>query len=732
MVTNQNAVPLTVSRHMSTGNKSFLDMHYWLKSQGIKHNDFFLALYDTDLASIDPRDPRLNEYYKRKVLRECMINYWYFLREIIRIPDTGGAVGGGVRYKLDRGNLALNFGFINNWNMFLELPRQFGKTTSALCYYLWVFQFGTTNSEIMFMNKKHDDSKMNLTRLKNLRDALPDYLKMDAAYGPDGKKLKPTNNAQTLSHISNGNKITTKPGAHNKTNANSLGRGCTMPLHWYDEYAFILFNKIIYASATPAYKTASENAKRNHKPYGILITTTPGDLTTDEGLDAFETKNAATPFDECYYDYTYEQIQNLKNCNRNSSFFYIKFTYQQLGRGDEYFREMVVDLKKDWPSIRREVLLEWANMASNSPFTQQDLKMVEGLLCKEPLYKIHFGNGTSYVMDVWTQTDINRYPPIVGVDVSGGYQKDSSAITVIDSKTTDVMATFNCNYISTKDLAKVIYELVTSYMPNAIVNIERNGGFGASVLTELIHTRVKRNLYYEVKDRVFEERNDGMNTIKRSKRVKVYGFDETKRSRELLMEILRNRMDNHKSRFKAKIIYDELCTLEIKKNGRIEHASNAHDDQIFSMLMALYVWYEGKNLMENFGIQISQISTDEDNIESLGLEEDLDPVLNDVIADSDNELISEQAPFLNSKVGSKSYQQWQQEQQNLDLQAEALLLRTHAGRQAYAKAYHEDINDLEKMNSTVFYMPASVYTNTSDEVQISELQQRFNNIIDIR
>ena len=59
-----------------------------------------------------------------------MINFWYFIREVVVIPQSGAATTGGARYKLHRGNLALNFGFILNWNMFLELPRQHGKTVS--------------------------------------------------------------------------------------------------------------------------------------------------------------------------------------------------------------------------------------------------------------------------------------------------------------------------------------------------------------------------------------------------------------------------------------------------------------------------------------------------------------------------------------------------------------------------------------------------------------------------
>ena len=130
------------------------------------------------------------------------------------------------------------------------------------------------------MNKKHDDSKMNLARLKEIRNALPRYLRMNEVPGKDGKSQVVSENVETMTNPYNHNNIVTKPGARNKANANSIGRGCTMPMHWYDEYAFILHNSIIYAAATPAFSTASANAKRNGAPYGILITTTPGVANT--------------------------------------------------------------------------------------------------------------------------------------------------------------------------------------------------------------------------------------------------------------------------------------------------------------------------------------------------------------------------------------------------------------------------------------------------------------------
>lgn len=327
---------------------------------------------------------------------------------------------------------------------------------------------------MMFMNKTHVDAKMNLRRLKEIRDALPRYLRMNEVPGKDGRYAPVQENIIDIQNAYTNNRITTMPGARNKADANMRGRGCTMPMLWWDEYAFILHNSIIYSAAVPAFSTASKNAKKNHSPFGILITTTPGILTTDEGLDAYETKNMAIPFNEEYYDYTMEQLEELRRTNTDSSFFYIRFTYKELGSGEEYFRQICIDMKKKWDDIRREVLLEWSQSSTNCPFSKQDLDTVKSLV-KEPVTK--FCLATYYYMDVYSPMQVAsiNWPPLVGVDVSGGYSKDSSAITVVDSRTTETVACLNCNYISVTDLAKVLYELVTRHIPNAIVNVERTG-----------------------------------------------------------------------------------------------------------------------------------------------------------------------------------------------------------------------------------------------------------------
>ena len=391
----------------------------------------------------------------------------------MRVPDQGGDVSSGKRYKLHRGNLAMNFLFILNFNQYVELPRQHGKTIGAVCRYLWVYNFGTTNSEIMFIHKAHQGSKDNLNKLKTIRDALPSYLQMSTVLNDDGKKLKAPNTIVEIKHPTNHNRIITFPSARTRDSANNLGRGATMPMQFYDEFAFMPFNKEVYLAAVPAFSTASANAKAHGAPYGLLITSTPGYLTTDSGMFAYSILNNATPWNEMYYDYTIQQLEELRESNHNSSFFYIRFTYQQLGSGPQYFTDMVLQMEKQWDAIRREVLLEWADGTDNCPFSEEDLEKIK-LYIKEPIRTVLFGRHGQYQFNIYEDID-TTYPPIAGVDVAGALMQDSSAITIIDSKTTRVTATLNCNYMPSDDLAEVLYELVSKYLPNLVVNVERNG-----------------------------------------------------------------------------------------------------------------------------------------------------------------------------------------------------------------------------------------------------------------
>lgn len=699
---------------MSTTNKSFLEIHRYLQDSGIQNNKFMLALLDPDLARIDPHDPMISPLMKQKVLRECLYNPWYFFREVIRIPDSGQNTG--VKFQLHRGNLALLFCLMLNLNTFLEQPRQTGKTIGGLCWYLYLFNFGTANSEMSFLNKKFEDSKLNLQRIKDIRSLLPSYLKMDEAYAADGSRLKGRNNVETMQHIINGNHIRTVPSARSKVAAASLMRGRTTPIIYIDEYAFIPYNETIYTNMAPAFNTAANNAKRNNRPYGMLITTTPGMLTTEEGVEAFQLKESATVFSERWYDLSQQQIMDIVNSNTNSNFVYIKYTYQQLGKSEEWFKDLCILMKKDWDSIRREVLLEWANSSENSPFKPEDLDTIKGLL-RQPINTILLLN--KFEFRIYEKVNL-RYPPLIGVDVSGGFKRDSSAITVVDSYSTRVTAELNCNFISTKELALVLHSIVSQWMPNAVVNIERNGGFGSSVITMLLHTSIKKNLFFTIKDKVIEERFNGATMSKHTQKTKVYGSDSTKSEREELMEILRERVEYHKDKIISPIIYQELCGLEVKKNGKIEHSTNTHDDQIFSWLWALYIYYYGGDLMRNWGIEKHTLKTDAELEEAIvDIREDKLNIQTDLIA-SENEEIQQQIDVLNKSPGKLGYEQWMHDELQKDEDTLKKLLTDKRVRDGLGDKYSL-LKNQTNVSDSYETLPNEVFINfnkSEDEINI--------------
>lgn len=713
-----NVMTTTIYYQMETTNRSFLNMHYYLKDIGIRQNKFMLVLFDRDLAAVDPHDKMLSLQMKAKVTREVMINYWYFIRECVRIPDSGGTVGGGKKYELNRGNMALSFCMLFNINTFLEMPRQIGKTVGVAVWLLYLYNFGTSNSVMALLNKRMDDSKNNLQLIRDIREALPEYLRMSKFYDQNGKAVKKPDRVETMQHPSNNNKLITFPQARNAVAASNLLRGRTIPIIWGDEWAFIPYNKIIYTNMVPAFNTASRNAKMNRSHYGILLTTTPGVLTTDEGLAAYHMKEMATPFNESWYDFSYQELQEKLESNPNSAFVYIRYTYQQLGKDEKWFKEVCRYMELEWNDIRREILLEWAESSTNCPFSKDDIEVIR-VMVHDPIMKIPVLNG-KYEINLYEQADLKRNPPIIGVDVSGGYNRDSSAITIIDSKTTRVIADFNCNYISITDLARVIYELVTRYMPNAVVNIERNGGYGASVLQQLIHTDIKHNLYYEIKDVVCEESfTIGGRVQRTTKKVKKYGTDSTHSTRDLVIEILRNRVESHKDKFISPKIFDEMLHMEIKKNGRVEHSANTHDDQVFSYLWALYVWYEGKDLIDNWGIRKSNIKTDADLEESIvTVEQHYKPILDEIISENNEEI---QKTLVKINDNTIQYQQWLANEERKKIEAAQQLMQDPVGRQAMANTFNMDLDEME-MNPGLVTLPDSVFTDEPEE----DLKKRFN------
>ena len=225
-------------------------MHYFLRAKGIVNNAFMLSLIDTDLAGVDPFDPNLSLLMKQKIHNECRRNFWYYVRECVRVVQTGSPQG--VPFILHRGNMAFFFIILQNINVWFELPRQQGKTLSAEVFYSWLYNFGTANTEIWFSHTKQAFAVDNLDAVKNIIAMLPSYLQMRQEYSMLGdKKKKAKDNATSLENAINHNNINITSSARSKTAAGTLLRGKTIGHWWNDEFAFQPYNDAVYSSTAP-------------------------------------------------------------------------------------------------------------------------------------------------------------------------------------------------------------------------------------------------------------------------------------------------------------------------------------------------------------------------------------------------------------------------------------------------------------------------------------------------
>lgn len=460
--------------HRSTSNSSFIEMSNYLAAIGIKNSRFMLALLDPDLRNIDPHDATLPLYYKKKILMEIRNNFWYFLREVVRIPNAGEP----SKFVLNRGNMAFLYLASMNINTIFMMPRQTGKTIAAACFYTYIYNFRAQNTQISLLNKEAKDSRENLARIRAIRDLLPSYIRFDSQFSEvDGKKMKVSSNVTFMENAINHNKFKTHGKAVNELSAANMLRGQTFPLLWADEFAFIPYMKVIYGNMIPAMSKATEIARKHNVPYGILYTSTPGFLTSDSGKYAYMMIQNATEWNESWYDLSYFEILNILNSNKLSKFVYVEYQYYQLGLSEEWFRDRCVEENWDWNLIRREYLLHWSDESENNPFTKEELDTIEKF-CKQPIKTVMiFGR---YELKIFEEIALKSNlvpcnPPIIGVDPAGGTSNDYSCLTFIDSKTTRVFAELRSNTISLIDLARVLEYIVLNLMPNAVINIERTG-----------------------------------------------------------------------------------------------------------------------------------------------------------------------------------------------------------------------------------------------------------------
>ena len=571
--------------HSSTRNRSFLKMYKTLQELGVKNNKFFLRLYDADLANVNPHDKNLSSVIKKKIVVEIVRNPWYYLREVILLP----AAGSSIPFELHRGNLALVWCILNNLNTILILPRQQGKTIGVVSILEWVYDFGTSNTEILFSNKSLGDAINNLKRLKDIRHQLPAFLKEAIT-----NTSEDVDNIEGILCADRNNSIKTKGQPRSAVDADKQGRGMTAPFLWFDEFAFLTYNDLVLKAASPAYSKAAANAEKSNKPYGKLITTTPNNIDSGSGMVCYQIINEAAKFDEMMYDWSKEEIKDYIKNNSSNDYIFIEFTWKQLGLSEEWYEEQKRSLLNDSRTIEREVDIQWTKSSDNSVFDEDQLNSVSFYNEKintdaVKLIQLDASDrkdgltgkvDTKFFLKAYKDLDpTKRY--FIGVDTGGGVNRDPSAFVIVEPHSLKPVAVFRNNKINVSLYTTLLENLVTDILPNSILFIERNS-LGKGVV-DLLVRRCHEKIFYDYK---LSDKSKSK-VFTNSKNI-VYGIDNTPNSRSKMLDILSEIVENKPYNLSLPELYSELKTLSYTKSGKIEHAAGCHDDVIFAYLLVCY------------------------------------------------------------------------------------------------------------------------------------------------
>lgn len=588
-------------------NKSFLKLAVDLKKAGVKEWYFALEIKDVSLAKVDPhaidkktKHTTLTKNEIQRVMYECKSNLWYYLREVSRIPEAGAPTG--VKYKANRGNIAQAWCLLHGIDSWLCLPRQQGKTLSALALILWVYSFGTTNSHFIFINKDGENAKENLRRIKDQIKVLPEYLQFNSIMTEDdGKIVKAISSATRMQHPVTNNQITIKSKATSYDQALSIARGLTAPILHFDEPEFTNHIKTIVENSVSTFDTAARKSKENGSIYGRIFTCTPGDLDTAAGMEAQLLLEHTVKWTEEMYSWSEEKREEYISRNKSNRIVYIEYNYHQIGLSEKWFKEISEKIG-DALTVRREILLQRLRGSDTSPYPRDDIEQIINNE-QRPIGEFFLQD---YFRVVYYEELVKKIPYIVGVDCSTGTLGDNNAITIINPYTLKVAAEFECAFLGETAYENCLKELIKKHIPRGVLCIERNS-IGDGIIDHLLHSEIVSNLYFDRnKDLLQEKMNDNSSVesiLKRKAQEKpYYGVYTQGKSREAMFAILSTHVHEKKDCFVGHNVIRDISRLVKKSNGRIEAGNGFHDDSVMSYLIGLYVYYHGNNL-SIFGIE---------------------------------------------------------------------------------------------------------------------------------
>lgn len=595
-----------------TSNQSFVRYAKLLKKMGIKNHLWPLALIQPALQGVNPHSPDLTDHQKVMIRAEIEINPWYYLREVARIPVSGDTP---FPVKANRGICGMWWCFFAELYLYIIQPRQTGKTLGSdiLHIYLQTFVYKTTT--ICYMTKDTSLRKKAIEDLKAILALTPPWLIVN---------MRDADNTEGLTYNFRENKTKCDIGHKVAIDAEKVFRGIKTPFIRCDEMPYIDNFHIAIDAFLPSLTAGRKIAKEVGLPFGLLQTTTAGDLDTKEGERVYKEMSAACYFRETLlFDAT--GLEDLADRVRKNSTGATQFTtptinmtlsHRQVGQSDE---ELMYNISQSTSSppekIERDYFCRWQVGSTANPLRKELLTAIYGSMIPPITEQIYKGN---YVIDQYVSNEVlaevkaNSHM-IIGCDASEAIGRDDIAVVITDARDLGLLFAGGYNKTNVHSFAEYLADFMIKN-PNSTLVIERKST-AVVILGIVINAllAVGINPARRIFSQIIQDRNSNRILNEEIRRLTGNIYDSRKFDKfigymgyptaasgdysrsNLYVNILPMiaRMAGNKVRC-------EKLALQIRglinKNGRIDHEAKSHDDYVIAWMLCGWFAFHANDL----------------------------------------------------------------------------------------------------------------------------------------
>ena len=462
--------------------------------------------------------------------------------------------------------------------------------------------------------------QINVKRVKSFGENLPDWWRVK-------DRNKDKNNSQEIYYEALKTHYVTFVAQADKSAADKIGRGGTMPMLHFDEFEFIVNIGTTYPVIMASGQAARTNAKKNGKPYSNIITTTAGDPSKPECREAMAIVDGAMSHTELLYDS--ENIDSLHQIVESASpqkMVLGIFSHHQLGYDNKWFKDQVAKNRYTKEQAERD-LLNRRVAIQDQPVISKDIlarinasqREVKDIQVINEKFVIYWYISKEYRMsDEFKNTSI-----VVGCDSSEMIGRDSTTLVGVDPRNLSVVFTFRCNEGNINVVGTAIGQLLLMFPKMIFVPENKSSGTSIIDIVTTVLRQVKVNPFMRIFNWVVNNRDQkefqgidirDMNLLDSSVR-KFFGIKTDKEKRNALYsQVLLDACELAADLIKDQTLIQELNSLTVR-NGRVDHASGGNDDTVIAWLLAMFFIFHAKNLSLygiNPGTNMSQIIQSKD------------------------------------------------------------------------------------------------------------------------